>query len=146
MKPSPLRTVSVVKENSVAGFAQCWAVYPNKSKKAYAEKCWHRLKPSTELSHLIFRSIRMKMGREWKGRASRYIPHFSTFINQKEFEDYMAELETDETETTPQILDHHVHTCRFCKAEHDWIHEDGLCFADEHLACTEFRRKVKGQA
>ena len=73
-------------------FDQLWKEYPKKVGKETARIAFKKLKPSEELTAKISASIaRFKKTDQWKDNEGRYIPHFSTFLNQQRFEDEVFE-------------------------------------------------------
>ena len=70
------------------GFAEFWYQYPRKEGKAKAEAAWRRLKPSEATRADIMAALsRAKMTPQWSDDGGRYIPHASTWINGRRWED-----------------------------------------------------------
>lgn len=64
-------------------FDKFWTVYPNKQKKEYARKIWSREKLDSKLEEII-RGVEMyKKSRQWQKDGGDFIPHGSTFLNQR---------------------------------------------------------------
>ena len=64
-------------------FEKFWKVYPNKQKKEYARKIWSREKLDSKLEEII-RGVEMyRKTRQWQKDGGDYIPHGSTFLNQR---------------------------------------------------------------
>ena len=62
--------------------------YPKKIKKKDVEKWFSKNKPSDELFDLIITSLdKFKNSQEWKKENGQYIPHPTTWLNQKRWED-----------------------------------------------------------
>lgn len=69
-------------------FLQTWMMYPNKTGKLNAYKSWKSLKPNEELKNLILKAIEIqKTWPQWNKEDGKYIPHFSTWMNQMRWED-----------------------------------------------------------
>lgn len=70
------------------GFAEFWSAYPLKKAKATAEKAWAKLKPSAELQAAILSAIAAhKLSADWQRDGGQYIPHPTTWLNQRRWED-----------------------------------------------------------
>ena len=71
-------------------FAGLWDYYPRHTSKQAAAKAWDKLKPSDELIAQMGRALRrQKAWDEWKRGIG--IPHLSTYLNQRRWEDDLAE-------------------------------------------------------
>lgn len=69
-------------------FAIFWSEYPNKKGRLAAEKAWKKINPSDELFNYIMNSIRIvKKSEQWTSSGGKYIPHPSTWLNNKRWED-----------------------------------------------------------
>ena len=76
-----------VKDEDLA-FAAFWELYPNKVAKQDALKAWKKLKPDSELLVKIMAGLRKWIDSdEWKRDGGRFIPHPSTWINGRRWED-----------------------------------------------------------
>lgn len=75
-------------EGAAAGFAEFWSAYPLKKAKATAEKAWAKLKPSADLQAAILSAIAAhKLSADWQRDGGQYIPHPTTWLNQRRWED-----------------------------------------------------------
>jgi hypothetical protein len=77
-----------------SNFEKLWAACPPQMRhgKAYAFRCFERLKPQPGDVELIIASIYQHEGtKNWR---AGYIPHLSTFLNQRRFEDLEPSQET----------------------------------------------------
>ena len=73
-------------------FNTFWDIYPKKIAKEYAYKCFIKIDNLESIFDTIIESIkRHKMWRGWSD--ARYIPHPSTFINQRRWEDELPDVE-----------------------------------------------------
>ena len=79
------------------GFDDFWKVYPRHVAKQNALKSWKALKPNDELLQAILADVNRRLGGEWRGKDMQYIPHPSTYLNQRRWE--------DETEVT-RVAEH----------------------------------------
>ena len=73
-------------------FNSIWSIYPRKEKKQYALDCFVRLDPSPDLVQTIKTAVeRAKRSKQWQEK--QFIPHFSTYLNQRRWEDELPEEE-----------------------------------------------------
>jgi len=76
-----------VKENGEL-FDRFWTEYPRKVAKQAARKAWSKIKPTQELAETILEAIEHhKLTRQWIKDDGQFIPHPSTFLNQRRWED-----------------------------------------------------------
>jgi hypothetical protein len=69
-------------------FDAFWKEYPRKKNKGYAERVWGRLKVSKELMADIMNGLyRAEESIDWTKDNGQYIPHPSTWLNAKGWED-----------------------------------------------------------
>lgn len=73
-------------------FAGFWAYYPRHVKRDRAVRAWDRLKPSDSLIDAMGRALRLQV-HYWSATNTekRYIPHASTWLNSKSWEDDPAD-------------------------------------------------------
>lgn len=70
------------------GFGQFWSAYPVKKAKAEAVKVWAKLHPDDQLRAEILAGIERERGSEqWTRDGGRFIPHPTTWLNQRRWED-----------------------------------------------------------
>jgi uncharacterized protein YdaU (DUF1376 family) len=70
------------------GFALFWSKYPRKTAKDKAEASWKRLNPSPELEDQIISDVlKRKTSPDWCKEGGQYIPHPTTYLNQKRWEE-----------------------------------------------------------
>ena len=78
-------------------FAGLWDYYPRHTSKQAAAKAWDRLKPSDELIAQMGRALRrQKAWDEWQRGIG--IPHLSTYLNQRRWEDELTEIPAAQAE------------------------------------------------
>lgn len=69
-----------------AKFDRFWAVYPRHVGKSVAEKSFEKLAPDDDLMNIIISALEcQKKCSQWQDE--RYIPHASTWLNQRRWED-----------------------------------------------------------
>jgi hypothetical protein len=79
-----------LKEKKEKDFDKFWKSYPRKIAKAKAKTAFMRLyKEMPEIEELLSILERHKASKQWK--QSEYIPHASTWLNQKRWEDEVEE-------------------------------------------------------
>lgn len=87
-------------KGAATGFDAFWSAYPLKKAKATAEKAWAKLKPSADLQAAILSAIAAhKLSADWMRDGGQYIPHPTTWLNQRRWED----------EVTPYEARQHAH-------------------------------------
>lgn len=78
------------------GFFAFWERYPRKVSKSQANKAWAKLKPTGQiLADLMAGLERQKGTEQWQKDGGKFIPHPSTWLNGRRWED----------ETTPPVPD-----------------------------------------
>lgn len=68
-------------------FARFWAVYPKKEGKGKAEESWKTQKCAPLIDTILAAVERYKACAQWKREGGQFIPHPSTWLNQKRWED-----------------------------------------------------------
>lgn len=70
------------------GFDQFWEAYPRKVAKAAALKVFNKLKPCPEEIKTMLSALdRSRQSHQWQKDGGAFIPHASTWLNQKRWED-----------------------------------------------------------
>lgn len=70
------------------GFEEFWQAYPRKVAKSAAVKAWTKLKPNGELRGIILEALeKQKKSPQWQKDGGMYIPHPTTWINGRRWED-----------------------------------------------------------
>lgn len=73
---------------TMENFSLFWKDYPNKKNKQKALLCWKKLKPDKELQKKIISALlEQKKSEGWTKDGGRFIPHPSTWLNNKRWED-----------------------------------------------------------
>jgi hypothetical protein len=76
-----------IHHQSVA-FEEFWILWPRKVAKSAAEKAWKKISPDRELFDRMKETIRIWSASEaWAKDGGAYIPHASTWLNQRRWED-----------------------------------------------------------
>jgi uncharacterized protein YdaU (DUF1376 family) len=86
-KTTAARQAAPVDMDLFLGF---WSQYPRKVAKPEAVKAWVKLKPDADLADAIMAGLRKaKASRDWLKDDGQYIPHPSTWLNQRRWEDQL---------------------------------------------------------
>lgn len=84
----PDKKMNGAKLNPHEGFDEASAIYPKRTALATARKAWDKLKPDAELRAKIHAAINVqKDSAQWQKDGGQFIPHFTTWINQRRWED-----------------------------------------------------------
>ena len=94
---NPLNKPDISISCDYPGFDDFWKVYPRHVAKQNAQRSWKSLKPNDELVKRIVADVNRRLESEWRGKDMQYIPHPSTYLNQRRWE--------DETEVT-KVAEH----------------------------------------
>jgi uncharacterized protein YdaU (DUF1376 family) len=71
-------------------FADFWTAYPRKVAKPEALKAWIKIKPDDETADAIMRGLdAAKQSRDWTKDDGQFIPHPTTWLNQRRWEDQL---------------------------------------------------------
>lgn len=81
------KSIKKVKPCDFPGFDDFWKAYPNKVKKDGAMKIWNKIKPDDSLFRAIMMDIDRRTRGEWNGIDKKYVPHPTTYLNQRRWED-----------------------------------------------------------
>jgi hypothetical protein len=68
-------------------FVEFWKAYPRKTNKDFAEKVFAKLKVDEALLTKMIQAIYVQNKSVWKDKEQQYIPHPSTWLNGKRWED-----------------------------------------------------------
>lgn len=70
-----------------------WQLYPRKTSKQAAVKAWDKLRPDKELCYIMKTALnRAIQSPQWTKDDGQFIPHFSTWLNQRRWEDEGVDL------------------------------------------------------
>lgn len=92
-KPDTKQTIPLTPKGEPGGFEAFWSMYPNKVGKPKAHSAWRRLK-LTEQVAVIASLPSWKDCRQWVRDGGQFIPHPTTFLNQRRWEDDPGQLMT----------------------------------------------------
>ena len=91
IKPNP----KPKKKDSCANFDLFWQEYPKQKGKGYAEKAWKKINPNRETTAQILSVLgKAKKSADWIKEDGRYIPHPTTWLNGKGWEDTYEEVKS----------------------------------------------------
>lgn len=77
-----------------AAFVRFWEVYPKRVAKGRAERAFAKLNPDDELLQRMLTAIEAQIASEkWRKESGRFIPHPATWLNDRGWEDELAEAE-----------------------------------------------------
>src|SRR5262249_53309098 len=80
------RTRKTVEPSS--DFNLFWNAYPRKVKKPVAERAWAKVSPTPEeVAKIIDAVERSKKSDDWQREEGRFVPHPSTWLNHRRWED-----------------------------------------------------------
>ena len=69
-------------------FESFWSLYPKKVKKQKAKEWFEKNKPTEELAVIMITALKKFVNsKEWKDSNGQFIPHPTTWLNQKRWED-----------------------------------------------------------
>lgn len=78
-------------ESGAPDFVRFWERYPRKIDKADARKSWHNLQPDATLVRQILSALdTQRRCRQWQEDGGKYIPHPSTWLKKRRWEDELA--------------------------------------------------------
>ena len=111
-------------------FKQFWKLYPRKIAKLVAERSWKRL-PKKDIN-AIFKVLHEHLIR-WKYKEIQYIPHASTWLNQRRWEDELEPIPVKNTNPIYKNIENE--RKKFLKK---------IQTAEENMASDDERKKALG--
>ena len=79
---------NVTESNINPQFDAFWIQYPRKAGKFTAKRSWEKINPDQDLQKKILESLeRFKKSMSWMKDNGKFIPHPTTWLNQKRWED-----------------------------------------------------------
>lgn len=88
---SPTPSHAPVRDEQDELFSKFWKLYPRKTAKVKANREWLKIKPSADLFNKIMESLGQHIAsREWLKDSGQFIPHPSTWLHQKRWEDELV--------------------------------------------------------
>jgi hypothetical protein len=80
------------KKELLAGFDTFWKAYPKKKSKGQAEITWDKISPTNDLLKTMLIAIEAaKTSEDWLKDNGKYIPHPSSWLNNKGWQDEVIE-------------------------------------------------------
>lgn len=74
-------------------FEIMWAAYPRKDNRKKAIDAWDKLKPNLELCQAMYNALKRQCrDPRWAEEGGKYIPMFSTWLNQRRWENQGVDL------------------------------------------------------
>ena len=90
--PSPSPPPPPKPKKDLAVFEDFYKAYPKKKSKGQAEKTWNKLSPTNDLLKTMLIAIEAaKTSEDWTKDNGKYIPHPSSWLNAKGWEDEVIE-------------------------------------------------------
>lgn len=87
-RPAPVKLKPKKPDDQERKFNLFWSLYPRKTNKQAAIKAWQKLKPSNDLFDKIMHALSKHCVSDgWQRDGGQFIPHPSTWINGKRWED-----------------------------------------------------------
>lgn len=84
------------------GFDRFWSLYPRKDGKQAARQEWERLTPEERSS--VIADIPARLKANWDGRPLDKLPHASTYLHQKRWQDELQVLSPAAARAAPENL------------------------------------------
>ncbi len=84
-------------------FNAFWEEYPRKENKQAALKAFMRLRPNEKLAMRLIKDVRRRVATEWADSV-KYVPHGSTYINNRRWEDEPPPVERFDKGGADEIL------------------------------------------
>ena len=76
-------------------FEQFWAAYPRKQNKERARRAWKKLNPDVALCQTMSAALeRDKRSEQWRRDGGEFIPHPSTWLNNRRWEDESVDVQS----------------------------------------------------
>ena len=86
-------------------FNQFWTAYPKHIAKQSAVKAFEKLKPDEKLLEAMLKAIaRQKESKQWEKDGGAFIPYPATWLNQRRWEDELAQADGDTDNIFLQML------------------------------------------
>ena len=77
-------------------FEKFWAVYPKKINKKKAFEAWQKIDELPLMENLLLSVRGQAQGKDWKKDGGQFIPHPSTWLNGKRWEDEAVVISNDD--------------------------------------------------
>ena len=86
-----------------ARFVDFWKLYPHKVKKSSAISAWKSGK-CEGIANVIIADVQRRIDTEWKGQDMHFIPHPTTYLHQRRWEDETAPTERTERKVNENMF------------------------------------------
>jgi hypothetical protein len=87
-EPDPMGSPGVNPTANGEYFERFWSEYPNKVKRIKCQEIWQRLKLTPAQAERVIEAVRRyKRTDQWQKDDGQFVPHPSTFLNQRRWED-----------------------------------------------------------
>lgn len=92
-KSKPSRREKSMPDYDPEAFEIFWSAYPRKDGRKAAIRAWDKLRPDKPLCRAMYDALRrQRRSEQWAEEGGRFIPHFSTWLNQRKWEDQGVDL------------------------------------------------------
>ena len=92
-KSKPSRREKSMPDYDPEAFEIFWSAYPRKDGRKAAIRAWDKLRPDKPLCRAMYDALRrQRRSEQWAEEEGRFIPHFSTWLNQRKWEDQGVDL------------------------------------------------------
>lgn len=88
-------TTSPADDGENNGFAEFWELYPRKVAKSAAQKAWRSLRLGDSVKGQVLADLHRRLAGEWSGKDKQYIPHPTTYLHQRRWEDEVEDSAQD---------------------------------------------------
>ena len=103
-------------------FARFWAAYPRKEAKATALKAFLKIAPDDAMLQTMLTAIdRFKQTEQWQEDGGKYIPHPTTWLNQRRWEDEPPKASTGYQKPRKDSYDQRPNEENDLNAVPDWL-------------------------
>lgn len=104
--PAPAPPPDPDGEEYTADFLTFWESYPRKVGKGEAYRVWRKLRPSAKtLDRILLAIDRQRRSEQWRREKGQYIPHPSTWLNGRRWEDEAdGPVKADEAERIAAVV------------------------------------------
>lgn len=107
-RPAPVKLKPKKPDDQERKFNLFWSLYPRKTNKQAAVKAWQKLKPSNDLFDKIMHALSKHCVSDgWQRDGGQFIPHPSTWINGKRWDDELPVNLSQVRNTAPVEPDFH---------------------------------------
>ena len=92
-KPKGTKPDKSTPAHNPEAFEEFWAKYPRKDGRKAAIRAWDKLRPDKSLCRTMYTALNRQRGcAQWAEEEGRFIPYFSTWLNQRQWENQGVDL------------------------------------------------------